>query len=188
MSSDIKSKNRTDFKKKSKEKGKFPFGEHCRRPECMKRGTHTTHRQKDCRYKDAGHPATYSNLGKAPSKKTEYNSKGAKAQQTFAPSATTTDRRCYMCNDPNHWANACPQRSKHKQNAKTKLTGNANFLALYRSSFPNQDEQACATRMIDYWDEEHLCPSCLLPSHFANECNINETHVTQHVNPVRKKI
>jgi hypothetical protein len=116
-SSDTKSKNRTDFKKKSKEKGEVPFGQHYRRPECMKRGTHTTHRQKDCRYKDDGHQATYSNLGKAPSKKTEYNSKGAKAQQTFAPSATTTERRCYIYNDSN-LSNAFLQRSKHKQNAK----------------------------------------------------------------------
>jgi hypothetical protein len=42
--------------------------------------------------------------------------------------------------------------------------------------------------MMDYWDEEDLCPSCLLPSHFAHECNINETHITQHVNHVRNKI
>jgi hypothetical protein len=63
----------------------------------------------------------------------------------------------------------------------------ASWLSTAHPYLIRMNKQACATRMIDYWDEEHLCPSCLLPSHFAHECNINETHVTQHVNHVRKK-
>ena len=45
--------------------------------------------------------------------------------------ASNNGRKCYICNDPNHLANACPQKKKHKQNAKTKLKKNKSFLTLF---------------------------------------------------------
>jgi hypothetical protein len=74
-SSSDKKKNRTDrsdkkrkrtdasdFKSKprrksgdNKDKGKVPFGKHCRRPACKQRGTHKTHTHDDCRFKDCTH-------------------------------------------------------------------------------------------------------------------------------------
>ena len=51
------SKSKSDYKSKSRDrdknkKGKVPFGEHCRRPSCKQKGTHTTHKHSECRYKD----------------------------------------------------------------------------------------------------------------------------------------
>jgi hypothetical protein len=84
-------------------------------------------------------------------------------------------------------ANACPQKGKHKQNAKAKLTKNKSFLTLFKSSFPTHDQQACATRMIDAWDED-TCSSCILPSFFAHECDPNDSNVIAHVPHVRQTI
>jgi hypothetical protein len=84
-------------------------------------------------------------------------------------------------------ANACPQKGKHKQNAKTKLKKNKSFLTLFKSSFPTLDQQACATRMIDTWDED-ICSSCILPSFFAHECDPNDSSVIAHVPHVRQTI
>ena len=35
--------------------------------------------------------------------------------------------------------------------------------------------------MIDAWDEDHICPSCIKPCFFAHECNPNDIQVTQCV-------
>ena len=42
--------------------------------------------------------------------------------------------------------------------------------------------------MIDAWDEEHICSSCIQPSFFAHECNPHDTNVTAHVPQVRQTI
>ncbi len=105
-----------------------------------------------------------------------------------AASATNNVRKCYTCGDPNHLANVCPQKFKHKQNAKTKLKANKNFLALFKSPFSSQNEQACASRMIDAWDEEDICSSFIQPCFFAHESNPGDSHVTQHVPHVRQTI
>ncbi len=59
------------------------------------------------------------------------------------------DRRCYICNDPNHLANACTQKGKHKQHAQSKLKANRSFMALFQASFPKPEDKKCAQRMID---------------------------------------
>ena len=193
--SDFKSKS--DYKSKSRDrdknkKGKVPFGEHCRRSSCKQRGTHTTHKHSECRYKDDDKTSSHKhpNLGKAPYKAKDHKPKSDTASQASSPAAASTNnvRKCYTCGDPNHLANACPQKSKHKQNAKTKLKANKSFLALFKSSFSTQNEQACASRMIDSWDEEDICPSCIQPCFFAHECNPGDSHVTQHVPHVRQTI
>jgi hypothetical protein len=138
-------KTKSDFKEKSrgrsgdkKNKGKVPFGKHCRRTSCKERGTHKTHTHDECRYKDGNSSSVHykhPNLGKAPRKNKDYKSKSdvkstAPAQQI----ANNNGRKCYICNDPNHLANICPQKGKHKQNAKTKLQANKSFLTLFKSS------------------------------------------------------
>jgi hypothetical protein len=129
-------------------------------------------------------------LGKAPYKSKDHKPKSDTTSQASLPAASSTNnvRKCYTCGDPNHLANACPQKSKHKQNAKTKLKANKSFLALFKSSFSTQNEQACASRMIDSWDEDNICPSCIQPCFFAHECNPGDSHVTQHVPHVRQTI
>ena len=193
-------KTKSDFKDKSrgktsdiKIKGKVPFGKHCRRTSCKERGTHKNHRHDECRYKDGNsssvHPK-HPNLGKAPRKPNkDYKSKGdVKSPAPAQPAANNNGRKCYICNDPNHLANVCPQKGKHKQNAKTKLQTNKSFMTLFKSSFPTLDQQACATRMIDAFDEEHICSACIQPSFFAHECNSTDSNVTIHVPHVRQTI
>ena len=61
-------------------------------------------------------------------------------------------------------------------------------MTLFKSSFPSLDQQACASRMIDAFDEDHICSSCILPSFFAHECNPNDAKVIAHVPHVRQTI
>ncbi len=42
--------------------------------------------------------------------------------------------------------------------------------------------------MINAWDEEDICPSCIQPCFFAHECNPGDSQVTQHVSHVRQTI
>ncbi len=118
---------------------------------------HTRHTHDECRFKDSDSSSTHHkppNLGKAPSKKKDHKSKGDVKSPAPAQVANNNGRKYYICNDPNHLANACPQKGKHKQNTKAKRKGNKRFLTLFKSSFPSLDQQACATRMIDTWDED----------------------------------
>jgi hypothetical protein len=84
--SDFKSKS--DHKSKSRDrdknkKGKVPFGEHCRRPSCKQRGTHTTHTRSECFYKDDNKTSSHKhpNLGKAPNKNKDHKSKSDTTSQ-----------------------------------------------------------------------------------------------------------
>jgi len=188
--SDLKS--RSDGKSgNKKDKGRVPFGKHCRRPSCKQRGTHTNHAHDDCRFKDrdaSSTPHKHPNLGKAPRKNKDYKSKSDVKSPAPVPAANNHDRKCYICNDPNHLANACPQKGKHKHKAKSKLQANKSFMTLFKSSFPSLDQQACATRMIDTWGEDHICSSCIQPSFFAHECNTHDSNVIKHVAHVRQTI
>ena len=174
-----------------KEKGKVPFGKHCRRSSCKQRGTHKNHTHDDCRFKDrdaSSTPHKHPNLGKAPRKNKDQKSKSDVKSPAPVPAANNHDRKCYICNDPNHLANACPQKGKHKHKAKAKLQANKSFMTLFKSSFPSLDQQACATRMIDTWGEDHICSSCIQPSFFAHECNTHDSNVIKHVAHVRQTI
>ena len=42
--------------------------------------------------------------------------------------------------------------------------------------------------MIDAWDKDHICSSCILPSFFAHECNPHDSNVIAHVSHVRQTI
>ena len=192
--SDFKQKSRDKSREKSKDKKvkrNVPFGKHCRRPSCKQRGTHTNHTHDECRYKDDKSSVVqpkHPNLGKAPRKNKDQKSKSDIKSPAPFQVANNNGRKCYICNDPNHLANACPQKGKHKQNAKSKLHANKSFLTLFKSSFPTLDQQACASRMIDAWDEDHICSSCIQPSFFAHECNPNDSSVIAHVPHVRQTI
>ncbi len=59
--------------------------------------------------------------------------------------------------------------------------------SLYAAN-PSLDQQACASRMIDAWDEDHICSSCIQPSFFAHECNPHDSSVIAHVPHVRQTI
>jgi hypothetical protein len=129
-------------------------------------------------------------LGKAPIKDKHNKAKRDSSSQArpSAPTPATNDRRCYICNNPNHLCNACPQKGKNKQLAQNKLKANRSFMALFEASFPNPGAKECASRMIHAWDEDDICPSCIKPCFFAHECNPNDTQVTQHIPHVRQTI
>ncbi len=50
------------------------------------------------------------------------------------------------------------------------------------------NKHVCASRMIDAWDEEHICSSYIQPSFFAHECNPHDSSVIAHVPHVRQTI
>ncbi len=150
--SDFKSKY-NDSKSKSRDrrdKGKIPIGEQCRRTNCRQRGTNNNHRHQECRYKGGDQTShEHPNLGKVPSKNKDNksNSDASSQVRSYAPASANNDCRCYICNDPNHLANAFPQKGKNKQDAKKKLAANRNFMALFEASFPKPEPRACASRM-----------------------------------------
>ncbi len=75
--SDFKTKSREKSRDKN-DKGKVPFGKHCRRTSCKQRGTHKNHTHDECHFKDSDSSMTHHkhpNLGKAPSKNEDHKSK-----------------------------------------------------------------------------------------------------------------
>ena len=76
------------------------------------------------------------NLGKAPSKNKDHKSKSDVKSPATVQVASNNGRKCYICNDPNHLANACPQKGEHKKNAKAKLNGNKSLFDFIQVIFP----------------------------------------------------
>jgi hypothetical protein len=120
-------------------------GDHCRRQRCRDRGTHTNHSHSDCKFKESDtHKRSESdtkkhpNLGKAPAKKQRNTKTTASRPEKHAKSG---ERRCYICNQPDHLANACPSKSKIKAGAQNSLYKNKSFMALWQSSLVCQEQQ-----------------------------------------------
>jgi hypothetical protein len=151
----------------------------CRRAGCKQRGTHTNHAHNKCKFKDDVQPSkTYPNLGTAPQKKDQRTNKNSSQKRSGAPvvptstnknptksfsqngattpSTTFSDTRtCYICQAKGHIATHCPQKQANKQNAKVKLKTNASFMALWKTNFTTEDEDLCATRILDAWDDKY---------------------------------
>ncbi len=96
----------------------------CRRQKCPERGTHTYHTHSECKFKESDTPR-HLNLGKAPAKK-QRNSKTNSSQPTKnaqAPKAPNANgAKCYICNQPDHLANACPSKGKLKLALRHRFT------------------------------------------------------------------
>ena len=132
-------------------------GDHCRRQQCRDRGTHTNHSHGDCKFKESdtnkkvsfkGSDTRHPNLGKAPAKKqrnTKTNAsrpeKHAAADTNKGFSVSIPGPRCYICNQPDHLANACPSKGKIKAGAQTSLNRNKSFMALWQSSFADAEQE-----------------------------------------------
>ena len=125
-----------------------------------------THSHSDCKFKDSdtnkksdSDPKKHPNLGTAPAK-TQRNSKtNASRPEKHANTSQSKDsgeRRCYICNQPGHLANACPSKGKIKAGAQNSLFKNKSFMALWQSSFADQEQQNCATRLLKSWGDD-LC-------------------------------
>ena len=183
----------------------------CRRPDCVKRGNHTNHTHNKCKFRDGADALkTYPNLTKAPPKKgdkrtpqnssnkrngatvaltrTNYNNTKSFSQNgATTPSATFTDTRtCYICQAKGHIATHCPQKQTNKNNAKVKLKTNTSFMALWQKNFPTEDEDLCATRILDAWDEPNYCPTCIQPAGFGHVCQTKDIQIHNSVDKVRQ--
>jgi len=171
-------------------------GDHCRRQRCRERGTHTTHSHADCKFKESDslkkpesdpkkHP--YANLGRAPGKKprnTKTTPSRPEKNANTPQFKEAGERRCYICNQPDHLANACPSKGKIKAGAQKSLYKNKSFMALWQSSFADADKQKCATRFIKTWMDD-VCPTCMCEISFDHRCDPHDIAIAKHADSVR---
>jgi hypothetical protein len=140
------------------------IGEQCRCASCKKRGTQNNHRHNECHLRmvskqlHASIPAWAKHQVRLRITHPKQSDKQSPSQ-TSLPATTTDSRKCYICNDPNHLANACSLGIEHKQMLRKILL----FMTLSESSFPIQHHKACASRMINALNENQICSSCIQP-------------------------
>jgi hypothetical protein len=169
----------------------------CKRKPCRDKGTHVNHAHKDCRYKSNDRPQKsasdvkrhdgprHPNLGQAPPKK------GRNAKSAVPSTSNTTKpetRTCYICNKPGHIAPNCPDKAANKQKAQDKLFKNKNFMVLWQESWDDQDEQTCASRVIQAWGEDNLCPHCHQAFTFDHRCDTEDRRINQKFDKVKAKL
>jgi hypothetical protein len=126
-------------------------------------------------------------LGKAPAKK-QRNSKTNSSQPTKnaqAPKALNANgAKCYIFNQPDHLANACPSKGKIKAGAQASLYKNKSLMALWQSSFADSDQQKCATKLLKAWSDD-LCPTCMSEISFDHRCDPSDISIAKHTDTVR---
>jgi hypothetical protein len=113
----------------------------CRRKACRDKGNHINHTHQDCRFKTNDQPpptnngrrdgTRHPNLGLAPPKKVKFSKLATPAVGSANKQETRT---CYICNKPGHIAPNCPDKEANKQNAKSKLFKNKNFMVLWQET------------------------------------------------------
>ena len=165
---------------------KIKSNDQCRRQKCRERGTHTNHTHNECKFKESDTPK-HKNLGNAPAKK-QRNAKTNSSQPTKnaqAPKAPNANgAKCYICNQPDHLANACPSKGKIKAGAQASLYKNKSFMALWQSSFADSEQQKCATKLLKAWGDD-LCPTCNCEISFDHRCDPNDISIAKHTDTVR---
>lgn len=165
---------------------KIKSNDQCRRQKCRERGTHTNHTHNKCKFKESDTPK-HKNLGNAPAKK-QRNAKTNSSQPTKnaqAPKAPNANgAKCYICNQPDHLANACPSKGKIKAGAQASLYKNKSFMALWQSSFADSEQQKCATKLLKAWGDD-LCPTCNCEISFDHRCDPNDISIAKHTDTVR---
>ena len=132
-------------------------------------------------------PKKHPNLGKAPGKKprnTKTNPSRPEKNASASQIKEAGERRCYICNQPNHLANACPSKGKIKAGAQNSLYKNKSFMALWQSSFADQEQQQCATRLLKSWGDD-VCPTCMGELSFDHRCDTNDVAIAKHTQTVR---
>ena len=165
---------------------KIKSNDQCRRQKCRERGTHTNHTHNECKFKESDTPK-HKNLGNAPAKKqrnakTNSSQPAKNAQAPKAPNANGA--KCYICNQPDHLANACPSKGKIKAGAQASLYKNKSFMALWQSSFADSEQQKCATKLLKAWGDD-LCPTCNCEISFDHRCDPNDISIAKHTDTVR---
>ncbi len=59
-------------------------------------------------------------------------------------------------------------------------------MALWKTNFITEDEDLCATRILDAWDEPNYCPTCIQPAGFGHVCRPNDRHIQCSVAKVKQ--
>ena len=57
-------------------------------------------------------------------------------------------------------------------------------MALWQSSFADQEQQKCATRLLKSWGDD-VCPTCMGELSFDHRCDTNDIAIARHTNAVR---
>ncbi len=57
-------------------------------------------------------------------------------------------------------------------------------MALWQSSFADQEQQQCATRLLKSWGDD-LCPTCMSELSFDHRCDTNNIAIARHTSTVR---
>ncbi len=65
---------------------------------------------------------------------------------------------------------------------------NKNFMVLWQESWDDQDEQACATRVVEAWGDDNLCPMCHKDFTFNHRCDPEDKRINKHFDTVQSKL
>ena len=58
-------------------------------------------------------------------------------------------------------------------------------MALWQSSFADQEQQQCATRLLKSWGDD-VCPTCMGELSFDHRCDTNDVAIAKHTQTVRE--
>jgi hypothetical protein len=58
-------------------------------------------------------------------------------------------------------------------------------MALWQSSFADQEQQQCATRLLKSWGDD-VCPTCMGELSFDHRCDTNDVAIAKHTQKVRE--
>ena len=59
-------------------------------------------------------------------------------------------------------------------------------MALWKTNFPTEEEDLCATRILDAWDEPNYCTTCIQPAGFGHICRSTDKKIHNSVTKVRQ--
>ncbi len=59
-------------------------------------------------------------------------------------------------------------------------------MALWKPNFTTEDEDLCATRILDAWDKPNYCPTYIQPAGFGHVCRLNDRHIQGSVAKVKQ--
>ena len=61
-------------------------------------------------------------------------------------------------------------------------------MALWDEKFETPEEQQCATRILEAWDDTNVCPKCIQPMESGHKCDKNDAPIYNHLDYVRQAI
>jgi hypothetical protein len=62
------------------------------------------------------------------------------------------------------------------------------MLVLRQEAWDDQNEQACATQVIEAWGDDNLCPICHKTFSFSHRCDPEDKCISSHFHKVKAKL